>query len=306
MTPILDIENLEKRYGRVHALRGINIQLTEPGVYGFLGPNGAGKTTAIKVLAGLLRPSAGAVRIGGVDVRKDPVTALKRTGVMMESPQFYPHLSGRANLEVLSRYSGQQDNTRVDRLLDRVGLSGKSEEKTGSYSRGMRQRLGLAAALLDDPQLVVLDEPANGLDPAGIAEVRGWLVGMAREEGKTVFLSSHQMGEVERICDTIIIINEGQIVASGPTDELVRTRASVIITTPDVAGATRVLGEQTAIESVESVDSDKVRANTSTLSSGDINRLLMDQGIDVTEISVERESLEDVFFRLVGRRHDVA
>src|SRR3972149_10644915 len=169
MTPILEIQNLHKNYGRVCALRGVDLDLPGPGIYGFLGPNGAGKTTTIKLVAGLLKPSAGCVRINGIDVAADPVQALRCTGLMMEMPRFYGDLTGPDTLRVLSILSGRHDQSRSDQLLARVGLFAKAGEKVSSYSRGMKQRLGLAAGLLDDSQPRTLEGPTHGLAPAGIA-----------------------------------------------------------------------------------------------------------------------------------------
>ncbi len=170
----------------------------------------------------------------------------------------------------------------------------------------MRQRLGLAAALLSDPKLLILDEPTNGLDPAGIVSVREWLVAMAKEEGRTIFLSSHQMGEVERVCETVTIINEGQIVASGRTDELIRAKNAVSVHTSDPEAAEKVLYALDGIGQVSVTGAGHVRIESSRLSPYEINRALVNAGVEVTEISAERESLEESFFRLVGNKNDVA
>jgi len=306
MTPILEIQNLHKNYGRVCALRGVDFELPGPGIYGFLGPNGAGKTTTIKLVAGLLKPSAGCVRINGIDVAADPVQALRCTGLMMEMPRFYGDLTGPDNLRVLSILSGRHDQSRSDQLLARVGLFAKAGEKVSSYSRGMKQRLGLAAALLDDPQLVILDEPTNGLDPAGIAEFREWLSQMAQEEGRAILLSSHQMGEMERICDSVMIISRGAIVASGKAADLARERTSVVFCVPVAEAARAVLHEVQGISNVEVLGPDRVRVDSPAVPTAEINRVLVKRGIDVIAITEEKESLEEIFFRLAGRDHDVA
>jgi ABC-2 type transport system ATP-binding protein len=306
VTPVLEISDLRRAYGKVEALRGISLTLSGPGVFGFLGPNGAGKTTTIKIIAGLLRPTAGHVRIGGADVQTDRVAALRDLGVMMETPRFYDYLSGHDNLRVLATLSGNGSSSRICTLLDRVGLSAKAKAKVSSYSRGMRQRLGLAAALLSDPKLLILDEPTNGLDPAGIVSVRQWLLDMAQSEGRTILLSSHQMGEVERVCETITIINEGSIVASGRTDELIHAKNAITVRTPDPSEAERILRALDGIGQVTIQEAGRLRIESSTLSPHEINRALVSQGVEVTEIAEERESLEDTFFRLVGNKNDVA
>ena len=306
MPPILDIRKLNRRYGKLEALGGIDLCLDKPGIYGFLGPNGAGKTTTIKIIAGLLRPTSGSVAIDGHDIQANPVAALQRLGLMMESPAFYSHLTGQQNLTYIAKLCGWPQNGAIAGMLHRVGLGAKMHVKVGAYSRGMRQRLGVAAALLGDPALLVLDEPTNGLDPSGIVEMRHWLQDLAKQENRTVLLSSHQMGEVERICDRITIIDQGRIIAEGRTEEIIRPKNTILVRTPMRDDAQRVLKGAQEIESVETVDGDSLRVKSGQLSSADINRLLTHNGVDVNSITEERESLEDAFFRLVGQRHDVA
>ncbi|MBN1885994.1 MAG: ABC transporter ATP-binding protein [Candidatus Krumholzibacteriota bacterium] len=217
---MLVIDGLEKRFGRVEALRGIDLQIETPGVYGFLGPNGAGKTTAFKIVCGLLRPTAGRVLVDGIDVAKQAAAAVARIGVLFDAPAFYPWLTGRENLEVACRWLGRGDGLLVDRLLDLTGLGESKRRRVSGYSWGMKRRLGLAAALLGDPPILLLDEPTNGLDPAGIADIRRLLPRLAREEGRAVLLSSHRMDEVEKTCDRVAIIDRGRILADGPVAEL--------------------------------------------------------------------------------------
>jgi ABC-2 type transport system ATP-binding protein len=303
--PILEITGLRRRYGKTEALCGIDFSVIGPGVFGLLGPNGAGKTTTIKIIAGLIRPTAGQVRIAGFDVQASRVDALRHIAVMLETPHFYEYLSARDNLRVLAKLSGNGSESRIAELLARVGLASKSQDRVSSYSRGMRQRLGLAASLLSDPKLLILDEPTNGLDPAGIVSVRQWLTEMAGREGRTVLLSSHQMGEVERICKTVTIINEGRIIASGPTDELIRGKDSIIVRTSDSRTAEAVLRELGGIGDLTVQEDGSLRIEAGSLSSQEINRALVKRDIEVIAISEERETLEESFFRLVGRGNDV-
>ena len=306
MAAVLEINDLHKRYGAVDALRGVNLVLPGPGICGFLGPNGAGKTTTIKLIAGLLRVSAGRIRIDGIDIQEEPVEAKRRIGVMMETPAFYGFLSGRDNLRALGQLSGRNDAARIEILLDQVGLSAKANARASSYSRGMRQRLGLAAALLDDPQLVILDEPTNGLDPAGIVEMRQWLAVLAHNEKRTILLSSHQIGEMERVCDSYAIIKEGSIVAFGSAADLGSDSPSILVRVSDARTAVTALREMTAVTHVEMLDSNRVRIDSGDVPAWEINRFLLNRGIDVIEITEKTESLEDIFFRLVGRSHHVA
>ena len=218
--PILSVSGLTKKFGRTTALHGIDFEISEPGVYGFLGPNGAGKSTTFKIICGLLRPSAGRVTINGTDVAADPRTALSQIGMHFDSPAHYPYLTGPQNLRVIARWLGRNLDSRIDELLELVGLADARSKRVSAYSWGMKQRLSLAAALLSDPRLVMMDEPTNGLDPAGIADVRRLLPKLAYEQGRTVFLSSHRMEEVEQICDHVTIIDKGRIAGSGKPSEL--------------------------------------------------------------------------------------
>lgn len=218
--PILLVDNLSKRFGGTEALKGISFRIEKPGVYGFLGPNGAGKTTTFKLISSLLRPSAGRIVIGGYDLEKSRSKALSNLGIQFDSPAFYPYLTGRENLEVKKRWLGEELCLDIGRLIKISGLAEASDRKVGQYSWGMKQRLSLAGSLISDPKLLLLDEPTNGLDPAGIAYIRKLLPRLAAEQGRAVILSSHRMDEVEEVCDQVIIIHKGEIIARGGTGEL--------------------------------------------------------------------------------------
>lgn len=217
--PLLDIRSLHKHYGAVRALDGIDLKVHEGTIYGFIGPNGAGKTTAIRILAGLIRPTAGSVHLGGLDLRADRVRAAQGLRTLVEVPAFYPGLSGRENLAVFARLA-RAERGEVDRLLEAVGLTHAAKRAVGGYSLGMRQRLGIAQALVGQPKLVVLDEPMNGLDPSAIHMVRELVLAERKERGVTFFLSSHLLHDVETLCDEVGIIHRGSIVAEGRIDEL--------------------------------------------------------------------------------------
>jgi len=297
---ILSVEKLEKRFGRVIALKGVDIVLEKPGVYGFLGPNGAGKTTTFKLIGGLLRPTSGRIMIEGVDVGTDTARAVSKLGILFDQPAYYPYLSGMENLSVFSRWMGMGDTKRPARLLDIVGLGGAGEKKVGGYSWGMKRRLGIAASLLGDPAVLLLDEPTNGLDPAGIADMRKLLPRLAWEEGRTVLLSSHRMEEVSQICDHVTIINRGEIAASGTPAQLSTGTPWIEIESSD---AERVIGllEESGVTGVirrRSAEVIEVMAEGKTASS--INALLVEKGVEVAGIREKRESLEDIFFRLTA------
>ena len=212
--PVLELSDISKTFGRgdseVKAVRGVSLSVGAGEVYGFLGPNGAGKSTTIRMLLGLISPSAGAVRLFGRDLRTD-ASPLRRVGSLVDGGAFYPFLSGRRNLEVLARTHGGGAG-RIDALLDQVGLAKDAKRKVKGYSTGMRQRLGVAAALLNDPDIIILDEPVNGLDAAGIQEMRQLIRSLSAERGKTVFLSSHLLHEVQQVCDRVAIIHKGEVV----------------------------------------------------------------------------------------------
>lgn len=291
--PVIRLDRLSKRFGKVHALKNVSLEVPAGQVYGFLGPNGAGKTTAIRLILTLLRPTSGEVQLFGKAVR-DHHTVLRRVGAIAEGPAFYPFLSGRKNLNVLARTANQYDPARIDHLLGEVGLSGRANQRVKGYSLGMRQRLGLAAALLSDPDLLVLDEPTNGLDPAGMREVRQLIREQATQHGKTVFLSSHLLNEVEQVCDRVAIIHKGEILREGAVADL-------------LADGERLYVEASPLERVQTI----LQERWKTTPEGDglvipagrdiapeIVRLLVAQGIDVYQVNVQRQSLEEFFLNV--------
>lgn len=303
-TAMLKVEKLEKRFGQVHALKGIDIVLEKPGVYGFLGPNGAGKTTMFKLIGGLLRPTSGRILIGGIDVRAETAKAVSRLGILFDQPAYYPYLTGRENLTVFNRWMGREDQDGADRLLDMVGLGGAGGRKVGGYSWGMKRRLGIAAALLGDPSILLLDEPTNGLDPAGIADMRKLLPHLAWKEGKTVLLSSHRMEEVSQICDHVTIIDKGEIAASGTPAELSTGQPWIEIESPDVDRAVSLLQESGMADEIKRKSAAVIEVLAAGKTASAVNTLLVENGIEVTGVREKRESLEDIFFRLTGGGDD--
>ena len=237
----ISCEGLTKRFGSVVAVDELDLAVSSGQVYGFLGPNGAGKTTTIRMLLGLVAPSAGQIRLLGQRLPAPRVVA--QTGSMIEEPAFYPWMSGRVNLEVLGATGGGCAPSEVTRVLGLVGLGDVAARKVKTYSQGMRQRLGIAAAMLGRPPLLILDEPANGLDPAGIREIRGLLRGLAAE-GTTVFLSSHLLAEVEQVCDRVAVIVRGRLVEEGAPVTLgaIRRQVRVEVGAADTEAATRLTG----------------------------------------------------------------
>ena len=292
----VETRGLTKRYSTgVLAVADLNLQVRTGEVYGFLGPNGAGKTTTLRMLSGLLRPTSGTATVaGGVP---GSVGSLARMGAMVETPAFYPYLSGRDNLRVVARYAGVP-RSRVEPVLQQVDLTDRARHKFRTYSTGMKQRLGVAAALLKEPELLILDEPTSGLDPQGTVEMRE-LIKQLRHGGRTVLLSSHLLNEVELTCDRVGVIAKGKLVAEGTVDEL-RARSggrALLVRATPVDQAQRVLeslllpGQVQVRDGVFSLAVDPSQAPS-------INRRLVADGVDVSELQVSEQSLEDVFLQL--------
>jgi ABC-type multidrug transport system ATPase subunit len=290
---VIETRALTKRYGdSIVAVDDLELRVRRGEVYGFLGPNGAGKTTTLRMLLGLVRPTSGRVAVLGVP--PGAPEGLARIGAMVEAPAFYPYLSGRDNLLVLARYGGVGED-RVDPVLDEVGLLDRAADRCGTYSQGMKQRLGVAAALLKDPELLILDEPTNGLDPAGMAEMRDFIRSLGRG-GRTVMLSSHLMGEVEQVTDRVGVIRDGALVAEGTVEEL-RGRAGLRVRAEPLAEAARLIRALPDVDAVASVEG-LLDVTVDSSRAPAINRLLVEAGIAVSELYAQRASLEHVFLEL--------
>jgi ABC-2 type transport system ATP-binding protein len=291
----VEVTGLTKRYVRQLAVDGVDLTVERGEVYGFLGPNGAGKTTTLRILTGLITPTSGSVRVLGGHP-SDSAT-LRRIGALVESPALYPFLSGRDNLRVLARYAGVP-GTRADELLELVDLKDRAGDRFSTYSLGMKQRLGVAAALLKDPDLVILDEPTNGLDPAGMRDMRR-LIRELGSGGRTVLLSSHLLGEVQQICDRVGIINEGRMVAERNVDELRGRRELVIAADPIDDARARLTGLYGA-DAVRTEDH-RLRVGVEPRDVAKVNRVLVEAGIAVSELRTAERALEDVFFDLTTK-----
>lgn len=291
-------ENLTKRYpGGVVAVANLNLTVRRGEIFGFLGRNGAGKTTTMRMLVGLTRPTSGTVHVLG----QPPGTPgqLRRVGALIEAPKFYPHLTGLDNLLVAARYAGIA-TTQVHRVLSQVGLTERMRSRFRTYSSGMKQRLGVAAALLKDPDLLILDEPTNGLDPAGVASMRELLREIARG-GRTVLLSSHVLGEVEQICDRVAVIDGGRLIAEGTPEQLgARLQGGgIIVVAEPLDRAVACLREHPAVHTVER-DEDRLRVTVDPTHTPELNRRLVAANVDVRELRPFGHSLEDAFLQLTG------
>jgi ABC-2 type transport system ATP-binding protein len=296
----IETRGLGKRFGARAALDSVDLEVPRGVAFGFLGANGAGKTTLIRLLLGLAKPTSGTMRLLGHDLPGGSAAALARVGAIIEEPRFHPHLSGRENLHVHAAARDRAAHDRVDAAIARVGLAARADEKVKTYSLGMRQRLGVARCLLSDPELLILDEPMNGLDPAGILEFRN-LIRELVDEGRTVLLSSHLLDEVEKTCDVVAIVDEGRVVAQGSIHEIVRggpraidivasnavDAARLLAAVPGVLRATDHEGGLRVTLSPEApVDREIVTA---------LLRRLLDHGVDVERVAPVQTSLEDRF-----------
>jgi ABC-2 type transport system ATP-binding protein len=296
--PVLRIQGLTKRYGDRCAVDHLDFSVPPGVVCGFVGPNGAGKTTTIRMLLGLISPTEGTGEVLGHPL-SDPSAYLRRVGAMIEGPAFYPSLSGRRNLEVLARLGGI-DRRRVDEVLATVELADRAKDHYGKYSLGMKQRLGIAAALLPGPDLLILDEPTNGLDPPGIRDLRALLRSLA-DAGMTVFVSSHLLDELQQICDHLVVIDQGRLLFSGEVDDFLSAREPQLAVTPEDPAMLDDLVRLCERDGRQAIVVDgRVLVTAPRSWAGQLNRLAMRNGITLCALGEVPLRLEDVFFHLTG------
>lgn len=290
---VVETRNLTRRYGsHTIAVDNLNLSIRRGEVYGFLGPNGAGKTTTMKMLVGLIRPTSGQITVLG-NTPGAP-SMLAGTGSLIEAPAFYPYLSGRTNLEILATYTGTP-KSRVDDVLRQVEMTGRAGDAFKGYSLGMKQRLGVAGALLKDPELLILDEPSNGLDPKGMAEMRDLIRGL-RAERRTVLVSTHLLSEIEQVCDRVGVIQHGRIVAEGTVAEL-RSQARIFIRATPVDRARELIAGLDGVGNVDITDGGLSIVAEPALA-GTINRVLVSHDITVSELRPVEQSLEEIYLGL--------
>jgi ABC-2 type transport system ATP-binding protein len=299
MQNIIETQGLIRRFGQLTAVDKVDLQVPKASVYGFLGPNGAGKTTTIRMLLGLIRPNAGLVTIFGKPIREERLAILGRLGAMVEQPSFYPHLTGHENLEIIRRLRGLQKPS-ITEALTIVKLDEAANRLARHYSTGMKQRLGLAIALLGRPELLILDEPTNGLDPAGIHEMRDLIISLPEEFGITVFLSSHLLNEIEQVATQIGIIRKGKLIFQGNPEALQsQLNESVVISVDQPEKAKTVLTQ--AGWTVQRNGSQKLYVEANGQSDAAmINSQLLGSGVSVYQVKLERPSLEDIFLKVTS------
>jgi ABC-2 type transport system ATP-binding protein len=302
--PPVEVRGLVKNYGDLVAVDNVDLTVRPGDVYGYLGPNGAGKTTSLRMMLGLIRPTAGTVRLFGRDPQLG-VAALEGVAGFVEAPRFYPYLSGRTNLEMLAAFDGGDARSRIGEVLDTVELIGRENDKVGGYSHGMRQRLGIAGALLRNPRLLLLDEPATGLDPGGMRDMR-LLVRRLADEGMTVLLSSHLMNEVEELCNRVAIVRAGAIVYEGEIAELKRTGGSSYrLRTTDNDRALELCDGWPGVKDARR-DGDAIRFAASEEAVAELSRALVEADALILALTPETATLEDLFFSLTEGPQPVA
>jgi ABC-2 type transport system ATP-binding protein len=302
--PPVQVRGLVKRYGELTAVAGVDLTVNVGDVYGYLGPNGAGKTTSLRMMLGLIRPSAGTVRLFGRDPMES-VDALQGVAGFVEAPTFYPYLSGRRNLELLAAFDGGDAASRIDRALEAVELADRARDRVGGYSHGMRQRLGIAAALLRNPRLLLLDEPATGLDPAGMRDMR-LLIRRLADQGITVLLSSHLLTEVEEVCNRVAIVRSGKIVYEGEIADLKRGAGTAYrLSTTDDQRALAVCRAQPGITDVRA-QHDRITFTADEATAAELSQALVEAGALIRALAPQTVTLEDLFFSLTeGAEGDV-
>jgi ABC-2 type transport system ATP-binding protein len=303
---VVETSGLTKRFGARVAVEDVDLRVPRGSAFGYLGPNGAGKTTLIRMLLGLTRATAGTMRLLGHPVPAERAAALARVGAIVEEPRFHRYLTGRENLSVIAAARERDSHGRIEGALERVGLAERADERVSTYSLGMRQRLGVARALLADPELLILDEPTNGLDPGGIHEFRGMIRGLV-EEGRTVLLSSHLLDEVEKICDAVAIVDHGRVVMQGSLAELKGNRQTILIGSSDEVRAQALLAAYPAVRSAAKTPEGirvTLRSDVPVMvedAAADINRFLVEAGLAVHRLEPAHASLEERFLEITSR-----
>lgn len=307
---VLDIKGLNKTYGKRAVLSDVNMQCRAGEVFGFLGPNGAGKTTTIKIVVGLLDKDSGVVEICGTNLKKDMEGALRNVGAIVENPELYKYLSGMDNLRQFARMRGITDKAQIDEVVRLVGMSNRINEKVKKYSLGMRQRLGVAQALLHDPKLLILDEPTNGLDPEGIHELRNILKKLAHEQGICVVVSSHIMSEMELLCDRVGIISEGKMIGTYTVEELISKNSGSTsryeIRVSDARKALQLCGadeKNCEVDEAKNILTCTLDADSAQDEIAEINSRICAGGVKLYTVAcVDQKSLEDVFISLTHKQ----
>jgi ABC-2 type transport system ATP-binding protein len=304
LNTVIEISHLNKRFKSIVAVNNLNLKVLKGDVFGFLGPNGAGKSTTIRLLLSLIAPNSGTINIFGKSLREHRKKILTRVGAIVEKPDFYNYLSAYKNLEILAKISGMEvKRKRIFELLELVGLKERYKSKVKTYSHGMKQRLGIAQALLHNPELIILDEPTTGLDPFGMKEIRDLIIRLSKEENKTIFLSSHILSEIEMIADRMVIINKGSTIVEGEVKELLNTDSlKVIIEVDDIGTSKSALENTKWYSKIESISGNNITFTLEQNEISQINKLLVEKGIAVSAV-VPKRSLEEYFLKIASEEN---
>ena len=301
----LRLDNLCKSFGRIRAVDDLSLEIHPGEMVGFLGPNGAGKSTTLYMICRLVRPSAGSIEIFGHNVRHNFKDAIHHVGAMVETPPFYEYLSARRNLKLIGRLRGNTSDSQIDEILARIGLSDRRSDRVGTYSQGMKQRLGLGMALLGRPRLLILDEPTSGMDPEGTQEILTFLRQKVKEDGLTVFISSHLLYEVEEYCDRVLVINHGSLIASGAVKQILTPHDNVIrVTFQQSAPDHRTLENEQAIAQVEILSNNTLEITLKDQDSAWLNALLISRGYKVLAIDAKQKTLKEFFLAITGENNN--
>lgn len=297
-TSVLTVSKLTKRINKTLIIKDVSFDIKQGEIVGFLGPNGSGKTTTLRMIVGLSKPTSGEIKICGYSIKKDFVKAMSNVGCIIEGPDLYDYMSGYRNLELLGSMSKGVTKKDIDEAVELVGMGNRIHDKVAVYSMGMKQRVGLAQALIHKPKLLILDEPTNGLDPQGIHEFREIVKKLAKEKGISVLISSHLISEVQLMCDRVSIIDDGSLIRNAAIDEVLAT-GEVVWTVDDPKKAQAVLKNKFAIDSA--IDAKKVTALASVERLSEINKALFNSGIEINYVENKKRTLEDLFLTLTDK-----
>jgi ABC-2 type transport system ATP-binding protein len=295
---VLAVSGLTKHYGARTVVNNLDFAVQQGEVFGFLGPNGAGKTTTIAMILGLVRPDRGQITVLGHPIPDQQERALGKVGAMVETPAFYPYLTGLDNLRVIGLTRGNIPERRYHEALVEVGLGGRERDKLNGYSLGMKQRLAVAATLLHEPELLILDEPSNGLDPAGMVEMRRLILSLA-ERGHTIVLCSHMLGEVQQVCDRVMIMAQGKVISQGAVEDLLRRGETTVLRVDDPSRAERLVGDIPWIERIDR-DGETLLLGMAAERSFDLGRTLIDHGLIIGELRQSDQNLERIFLEMTA------
>ncbi|MGO4889555.1 ABC transporter ATP-binding protein [Anaerobacillus sp. MEB173] len=298
--PILVVEDLNRSFDHKKVIHHVSFTVDEGDIFGFLGPNGCGKTTIIRMILGLIKPDSGTVKINGYDIKKEFLKAVAHVGAVVETPTFYTNLTGYQNLLLIKNLYPNLSKSRIDEVLQLVGLSSKAKNKVSTYSLGMKQRLGLARTLLNHPKIVFLDEPTNGIDPKGVSDLRELIVSLAKKENITFFITSHILHEIEQVCNKVAVLKEGHLIAIGTVKDLIsKDTEKIEIVTTSKKQAIALIAPISYVESV--VESEEgIIVTLEKNHTNQLNRLLIENGVDLAYVIPKNQSLESIFFELTG------